>query len=169
MPTPKKKVAKKIKKASAKKSAKKAAAKKPSVKDVLKIEKSAGAKPAAKKAGTVKPPSTQKTNIVKTSRGMRGFDTTVAGMDLDITFKLGLGEITATHFREGNKIDRKKITQSGQVHFNNVQVNDAISINGACSGSCTLVTNRQTAPVSDSSQPRSYTAGSIFDNLVVEQ
>ncbi|MCC6289725.1 MAG: hypothetical protein IT249_17755 [Chitinophagaceae bacterium] len=162
MPTPKKKAAKK--------GAKKSAAGKTPAKDITTIKKSAKANSTGKKAAVAKPSGNKKaTNTIGVSRSIRSLDTTSAGMDLNIIFKLGLGEITATHFREGNKIDRKKITQSGQVHFDNVQVNDVISINGACSGSCTLITNRQTDPPSDSSQPRAYTAGSIFDNLLVEQ
>lgn len=157
--SPKKKPAKAVKKAAAKKSAKPKVAPK----------KAAKAKPKSKRALPAPPAENKKAVSREVSTTTRGLETALNGIDIDITFKLGLGQLTVTHFQNGNTIDEKTITKTGSIHFDDVLPNDAISINGACSGTCTLVTNRQTDPLSDSSQPRSYASGSIFDNLVVEQ
>jgi hypothetical protein len=83
-----------------------------------------------------------------------------------VTFKEGLGNLTATLFKNltGAIIGHDSLSSSGNIIFNNANTGDAISINGVCTGKAVINIDVATDPVT----PVKFSAGNInfgFDIL----
>lgn len=59
--------------------------------------------------------------------------TSVAG-SVSVTFNSGIGQITASLFRNGALINLQTISNDGSIFFSDIQSKDGISVNGVCTG-----------------------------------
>lgn len=84
------------------------------------------------------------------------------GIEIDITFLNGKGEVTISHQSSAGQKD-KTATETSTIKFPAAVRGDILSINGLCVNA-RLTTNRVTDPVSDSDHPRKYEK-TILDNL----
>lgn len=66
--------------------------------------------------------------------------------NIDVTFTSGVGQVTATLFRQGVMINMESISSSGTITFSDVRTGDAISINGVCAGTARIGLDRDTTP-----------------------
>lgn len=67
---------------------------------------------------------------------------------LDVTFNLGVGELTAKLFRmDGSKESNSLGSSGGTIHFNNVSSGDSINIEGTCAGTASVSLNLSSDPV----------------------
>lgn len=67
--------------------------------------------------------------------------------NVDVTFNLGVGELTATLTRmDGSGESRSVGSNGGTISFNNVSPGDMIDINGTCAGTAKVKLNLQSNP-----------------------
>jgi hypothetical protein len=57
----------------------------------------------------------------------------VAG-NVSVTFNSGIGQITASIFRNGLLINLQTISSDGNIFFSDIQSRDGIAVNGVCTG-----------------------------------
>lgn len=81
-----------------------------------------------------------------------------AGADISFTFSAGIGQATASLFRNGILINMQSISQSGTILFSDTNKGDVISINGICTGTCTIRINKSTKP----GTPEKFPSGFII-------
>ena len=83
--------------------------------------------------------------------------------NVSCVFKSGIGQITASLFRKGVLINMQSISNSGTIHFAEVQRGDVISINGVCTGTADIAVDVTTTP----STPQHFDAGIILAGYLV--
>lgn len=94
--------------------------------------------------------------------------------NIDITFFLGKGQITASLFRHGMMINSQSVSSDGIIFFSDTQSGDVISVNGVATGvnpengndipnAATIKINRQTSP----STPQQFRTGFIIGGYIV--
>lgn len=88
---------------------------------------------------------------------------TSAPARVGVTFFSGVGQITASLFRNGVLINMQSISSSGNINFSEVQSGDVISINGVCTGAADIAINRTTTPTT----PEHFTAGIILSGYLI--
>ncbi len=81
--------------------------------------------------------------------------------NIDVTFEMGLGHLSAKLFRNQAVIANGSIRRSGRITFNDVEVGDSIAIDGLGTGSTHLAMDVNSNPQT----PRNYPEGDIFDEL----
>jgi len=91
----------------------------------------------------------------------------VVGALVDVRFELGIGRLTVLLFRSGEQIGEQELDQSGVISFPDVRARDVITLNGLCTGTAKVFTNRTTIPASDEAHPRRYAEQNILDTLLV--
>ena len=77
---------------------------------------------------------------------------------INVEFKLGKGQLTIAHLRDGSKLNEQDLKTTGGITFNDTQVGDGISIAGACTGTATVKIDTITEPPT----PVVYQKGVIF-------
>lgn len=83
---------------------------------------------------------------------------------ITIDFLQGQGSITAELFRGGAQVDQGSNTDGGSIVFNDARTNDAISVEGTCTGvqgAAITITGVNVNP----STPKSYATGTILDGF----
>lgn len=80
-----------------------------------------------------------------------------------VVFTSGIGQLTASLFRNGLLINMQSVSVSGTIFFSDVQSDDMISINGICTGNASVTVNVKTSPAT----PQSFDAGPIHAGLIV--
>ncbi len=86
-----------------------------------------------------------------------------APIDISFRFISGIGQATASLFRNGVLINMQSISSTGDIHFSEVQSGDVISINGVCTGRADITINAPTTPTT----PDHFTAGIILAGYLV--
>lgn len=83
----------------------------------------------------------------------------------DVTFRFasGIGQATASLFRNGLQINMQSISSSGTIHFAEVQSGDVVSVNGVCTGTADIAVSVPTDPVT----PEQFTAGIIIAGYLI--
>jgi hypothetical protein len=66
--------------------------------------------------------------------------------NINCVFTGGIGQITATLFRNGAMINMQSVSSSSAINFSDVQSGDAISVNGVCTGRCDITISVPTTP-----------------------
>lgn len=86
-------------------------------------------------------------------------------VSITITFIAGIGQVTASLFRNGLMINSQSISTDGTVLFSDAQAGDVISVNGVCTGSggANITINRATSP----STPQHFNTGFIISGYLV--
>ena len=107
------------------------------------------------RAGTATPPVS------------RGATTLVVPLTMNITFLLGIGQITIKQFRNRALIDTKRVTQSADVRFEDAAAGDTLSLTGACSGKMEIFTDRNTEPAAQQNSPLKYEQ--VIEDILVIQ
>jgi len=87
----------------------------------------------AKRKSKKKPTRKKAKPLIRSSLVARSSPLSTAA-DVDITFTSGLGQATASLFRQGILINMQSISMSDIIHFSEVQSGDVIVINGVCTG-----------------------------------
>lgn len=82
---------------------------------------------------------------------------------VDFTFSSGIGQVTASVFRNGVLINMQSISHTGTINFADVQGGDVISLNGVCTNTATVRVSVRTTP----SSPTNFNAGLILKNYLV--
>lgn len=88
---------------------------------------------------------------------------TTSQVTIDVTFISGLGQLTASLFRNGVLINLQSISSSSSIFLSDVQSGDVISINGVCTGNATISISTPTSP----STPGQFTTGPINIGYIV--
>lgn len=83
--------------------------------------------------------------------------------NVNCVFKSGIGQITASLFRQGLLINMQSISTSGTIHFAEVQRGDVISINGVCTGAADITIDVTTTPTT----PQHFNAGIILAGYLI--
>ena len=83
--------------------------------------------------------------------------------DVNVVFTSGIGQITASLFRNGVLINMQSISNSGSIHFAEVQSGDSISVNGVCTGTADITVSVSTNPVT----PEHFNAGIIMSGYTI--
>lgn len=110
-----------------------------------------GGKGAAPKK-TAKPKKLLKSSLVALAA------LTSVPADIAFTFTGGIGQATASLFRNGVLINMQSISSSGNIHLAEVQGGDAVSVNGVCTGTADIAVSVSTTPPT----PDHFTAGLIM-------
>jgi hypothetical protein len=76
---------------------------------------------------------------------------------VDVIFTSGIGQLTASLFRNGLVISLQSISASGAIIFPDVLRGDVISINGVCTGEAIITIDVSTDPIT----PVVFAAGNI--------
>jgi hypothetical protein len=87
----------------------------------------------------------------------------ISPANVQVTFMSGVGKVTAFLIRQGVLINMQSIDASGNILFSDVRTDDAISVNGICTGSATVAVDRDTSPAT----PVQFSAGPIHVGLIV--
>lgn len=77
--------------------------------------------------------------------------------NIDINFTSGIGQATASLFRNGVLINLQSVSNSATIFLSDVQRGDSISINGVCTGNATVAVSVPTSPKT----PENFAAGNI--------
>lgn len=93
--------------------------------------------------------------------------TAAAPMQVNVTFRLGRGSITAKVLKTSGQGDEQTISRTGALTLANVQAGDIVSINGACAGTAEISASRVTIPASDPAAPLKFSK-TININLDVQ-
>ncbi|MCW3106747.1 MAG: hypothetical protein JWQ09_1253 [Segetibacter sp.] len=85
--------------------------------------------------------------------------------NINVSFTAGIGQITATLFRDGVMINLQSISSEGTIIFSDVQAGDAMSVNGVCTGSgADLSIDRNTSP----GTPQHFDTGFIIAGYIFQ-
>lgn len=82
---------------------------------------------------------------------------------ITFTFTNGIGQATASLFRQGVLINMQSISSSGNIPFSEVQSGDVVSINGVCTGSAVIAIDTPTTPVT----PEQFNTGLIIAGYLI--
>jgi hypothetical protein len=66
--------------------------------------------------------------------------------NIGVSFFNGIGQVTASLFRNGVLINMQSISTDGTIRFADVQSGDTMSVNGVCTGTATIRVNLTTHP-----------------------
>lgn len=77
--------------------------------------------------------------------------------NISITFLSGLGQATASLFRNGNMINMQTTSVSMTIQFSHVETGDIIALNGVASGSAKVDIDLNTTPAT----PTTFNAGAF--------
>ncbi|MDE3249837.1 MAG: hypothetical protein KGO82_14325 [Bacteroidota bacterium] len=69
-----------------------------------------------------------------------------APVTVSLKFVSGIGQVTASLFRQGVLINMESISNEGDIVFSQAQKNDTISVNGVCTGQASITINTATNP-----------------------
>lgn len=69
-----------------------------------------------------------------------------APVTVSLKFVSGIGQVTASLFRQGVLVNMESISNEGNIVFSQAQRNDTISVNGVCSGQATITIDTATNP-----------------------
>jgi hypothetical protein len=83
--------------------------------------------------------------------------------EVSFTFTSGIGQATASLFRNGVLINMQSVSSSTTIHFSEVQSGDVISINGVCAGKATIAVNAPTTPAT----PEKFDSGLIIAGYLI--
>lgn len=120
-------------------------------------KKSGGADIKARATKSVKTKRLSRTSLVAFA------SPTSNSADISVVFNAGLGQITSSLFRNGVLINLQSISNSGSIHFSDVQSGDSISLNGICSGTADITVSVPTNPPT----PEHFDAGIIMTGYTV--
>ncbi len=84
-------------------------------------------------------------------------------VNVGFRFASGIGQATASLFRNGVLINMQSISMTGNIHFADVQSGDVISVNGICTGTADITINVTTIPAN----PKHFVAGLIMANFLI--
>ena len=82
---------------------------------------------------------------------------------IKVTFISGLGQLTASLFRNGILINMQSVSSSSVIFLSDVQFGDVISVNGVCTGSADISISVSTNPTT----PQHFGAGPIHSGYIV--
>jgi hypothetical protein len=88
---------------------------------------------------------------------------TLVPANVIVVFTSGIGQLTASLFRNGMMINMQSVNASGTIFFSDVQSDDMISINGVCTGNASVTVSVPTNPAT----PQTFEAGPIHTGLIV--
>ena len=139
---------------------------------MAKNKKSSPKKAAAKKSTSNKS-TVRKSKRKSTSPGRRlkrsipmvaAVQAVTAAADVNITFTSGVGQATASLFRNGVLINMQSISQSTTILFSDVQSGDGLAIVGVSSGNTTITISVPTSPRTPDRRP----AGPIHRSYIIQ-
>ena len=90
--------------------------------------------------------------------------TAAVAATVNITFTSGVGQATASLFRNGVLINMESISQSANILFSDVQSGDGVAIVGVSSGTTTIVISVGTSPRTPDHRP----AGPIHRSYIIQ-
>ncbi|MET0393937.1 MAG: hypothetical protein ABW019_12385 [Chitinophagaceae bacterium] len=82
---------------------------------------------------------------------------------INFTFSSGIGQATASLFRNGVLINMQSISSSGAIGFSDVQSGDVTAINGICTGQAVISVSVPTTPAT----PKKFKAGLIIGAFLI--
>jgi hypothetical protein len=115
------------------------------------------AQPKPEPAKSSKPRSTTKAKKISTKDLVARQARASVSANIDITFTSGIGQATASLFRNGVLINLQSVSSSATIFLSDVQRGDSISINGVCTGKASVAVSVPTSPAT----PESFGAGNI--------
>jgi hypothetical protein len=115
------------------------------------------AQPKPEPAKSRKPRSTPKSKKISTRDLVARLARASVSANIDITFTSGIGQATASLFRNGVLINLQSVSSSATIFLSDVQRGDSISINGVCTGNASVVVSVPTSPAT----PENFGAGNI--------
>jgi hypothetical protein len=104
-----------------------------------------------------KPRRTTSTKKISTKDLVARLSRASVSANIQITFTSGIGQATASLFRNGVLINLQSVSSSATIFLSDVQRGDTISINGVCTGNATIAVSVPTSPET----PEHFAAGNI--------
>ena len=131
-------------------------------KNANKSSKTPAKKAAAKKAAVKKAP-VKKALSLTSNELVAAVATTSVPANINVVFRSGLGQLTASLFRRGVLINMQSISNDGTILLSDVQQRDVISINGVCTGTADITITVRTSPAT----PQRFSTGPIHRGYIV--
>jgi len=117
----------------------------------------------AKAAGSKKSVNRETPIIFPEFALMAAVSGTSVSANVNVTFVSGVGQLTASLFRNGILINMQSVSNSGTIFLSDVQSGDVLSINGVCAGTASIAISVSTSPAT----PQNFGAGPFHVGYII--